>query len=118
MVRSEFTNVLTRATRGELKPIDEVKPVDIANPPPMYELRWQDIAVTNRDATGALTHSTVVVRLYHSEPDEAPGYFVGHHAHEKDVATADVRGAQNDEIATALGWYQHGKDSLWGIAVV
>lgn len=116
MVRSEFRSVLQRAELGELEPVDEVKPVDANNPPPLYELRWQGIATTDLDATGKQSHGEVVVRLYHSEPSEAPDYFIGHHAHEKDVDAADVWTAQNAEIATAVGWYNHGRNSNWGIA--
>jgi hypothetical protein len=83
----------------------------------MYEIRWQDIAVTERDEAGAQRFGAVVVRLYHSEPPAVPDHFIGHHAHEKDVSAEDVNETQNQEIATAVGWYEHGIDSNWGIAL-
>jgi hypothetical protein len=116
MVRQEFRSRIGKASRGELVPVDEVKPVDAANPPPMYEIRWQDINVTERDTDGGQRFKQVVVRMYHSEPPELPSHFIGHHAHEKDVDADDVNAAQNEEIATAVGWYAHGHSSLWGIA--
>lgn len=82
----------------------------------MYEIRWQGVNVTDRLADGSQRFSTVVVRMYHSEPPEVPTHFVGHHAHEKDVTVDDVNAAQNEEIATAVGWWSHGKESRWGIA--
>ncbi|MEV7608621.1 hypothetical protein AB0N61_03970 [Microbacterium sp. NPDC089320] len=116
MVRAEFKKRLEKAQRGELEPVDEVKPVDVLNPPPLYEIRWQDIAVTDRLDDGTQRFGKVVVRLYHSEPVARPGHFVGHHAHEKDVDAADVYAAQDAEIDVAIGWYNHGADDFWGIA--
>lgn len=117
IVRREFRRRIERAAEGDLKPIDEVKPVDITNPPPFYEIRWQGIAVTEMQDDGSQTFGQVIVRMYHSEPPAVPEHFIGHHAHEKNVTVDDVNAAQNDEISTAIGWYEHGIDSNWGIAV-
>ncbi len=116
MVKREFRHRIVHASKGELVPVDEVKPVDVANPPPLYEIRWQDINVTDRLEDGTQRFGKVAVRMYHSEPEEAPGHFIGHHAHEKDLTATDVNAAQNEEIATAIGWYRQGRDSKWGIA--
>ena len=116
MAKSEFKNRIKKAARGELKPVDEVKPVDVRNPPPLYEIRWIDLPVTDRTASGTLSHSTVQVRMYHSEPATVPGHFVGHHAHEKLVNVADVNATQQVEIKTAIGFYAAGASSNWGIA--
>lgn len=96
--------------------MDEVKPVDEKNPPPLYEIRWQGISVTNRLADNTTVYSTVVVRMYHSEPASAPEHFIGHHAHEKDVSTADVNAAQQIEINVAKSMYKLGEVVNWGIA--
>ncbi len=116
MVRQEFRRRLVRASEGNLEPIDEVKPVDVDNPPPLFEIRWQGVAVTDAMEDGTLKFGEVVVRLYHSEPDRFPGYFIGHHAHEKDLGVEDINAAQDAEIATAVGWYYHGDPTDWGIA--
>lgn len=116
MARAEFKRRLEKAVRGQLKPVDEVKPVDVAQPPPMYEIRWQDIAVANLRDDGSQEFGKVVVRLYHSEPPSVPDYFIGHHAHEKDVTAEDVNAAQDSEIAAAVGYHDHGLPHNWGIA--
>lgn len=116
MAKSEFKNRIKRAAQGDLKPVDEIKPVDVLNPPPLYELRWIDLAVTDRDPNGTVSYSTVQVRMYHSEPAEAPGYFIGHHAHEKLLDVIDVNTVQQSEIHTAIGFYKAGAPSNWGIA--
>lgn len=116
ITRAEFKKRIQKASRGELEPIDEVKPVDAVNPPPMYEIRWQDIAVAELQDDGSQKFSEVQVRLYHSEPPSRPGYFIGHHAHEKDVVTTDVNAAQNREISVAVAWHDHGSPTNWGIA--
>lgn len=115
MAGAEFRQRLQKAASGKLTPVDEVKPVDVRNPPPLYEIRWQGISVTNRAADGALSYSKVIVRLYHSEPPEAPDHFIGHHAHEKDVSADDVNEVQDSEIKVALGWHAHGLDRRWDI---
>lgn len=116
ITRAEFKKRLEKASRGELEPVDEVKPVDARNPPPLYEIRWQGVAVANLKTDGSQEFSEVLVRLYHSEPISQPDYFVAHHAHEKDLSSQDVNAAQNDEISVALAWHDHGIDSNWGIA--
>lgn len=116
IVRREFRSRILRASKGELLPVDEVKPVDINQPPPMYEIRWQDVDVAELLPDGSQRFAKVVVRMYHSEPTGVPDYFIGHHAHEKDLDADDINAAQDEEIRTALGWYQHGFESGWGIA--
>lgn len=116
MAKAEFKQRLKKAMGGRLNPVDEVTPVDVQNPPPLYEIRWQNIPVTERDNEGVISHKQVLVRMYHSEPAVAPEYFIGHHAHEKLVDVEDVNGAQQVEIGVAVRWYAHGEDSTWGIA--
>jgi len=116
MVNAEFKRRIQKAAAGKLKPVDEVKPIDVANPPPLYEIRWQEIPVTEVDSQGNQIHKQVLVRMYHSEPSSLPAYFVGHHAHEKLVDVEDVNAVQQDEIRAAIRWHNHGEGSLWGIA--
>ncbi|MGF3055597.1 hypothetical protein [Microbacterium sp. YY-01] len=116
MARREFRSRIVKASQGALVPVDHVKPVDIRNPPPMYEIRWQDVAVAELEPGGSQRFRQVLVRMYHSEPYEVPSHFIGHHAHEKDVTVVDINAQQNEEIATAVGWYEHGRASRWGIA--
>lgn len=115
MVRAEFRDRVHAASRGELVPVDEVKPVDVRYPPPLYEIRWQDIPVTTR-VGGDLVHSTALVRMYHSEPAEAPNHFIGHHIHEKLIDVSDINREQNAEIRVAKSFHDLGKSTNWGIA--
>ncbi len=116
MARSEFRDRVRAAARGELEPVDEVKPVDVRNPPPLYEIRWQDIPVTDRDGD-RIVHGTALVRMYHSEPTAVPDHFVGHHIHEKLIDVEDVNRKQNAEIRVALSFYRLGESTGWGIDI-
>lgn len=116
MTRSEFKRRIIRAQAGKLKPVDEVKAVDIRNPPPLYEIRWAGLSVANRAEDGSISHVVAEVRMYHSEPRELPQHLVAHHAHEKLTDVPDVNAAQNQEIRTAIGWHRMGVSSSWGVA--
>lgn len=116
MVKSEFKSRILKAQQGRLRPVDEVKPVDVINPPPLYEIRWQGISVTTRNSDGTQVFGEALVRMYHSEPLTAPGHFIGHHAHEKKIDVPDVNTEQQQEIKTAIGWHNQGISTNWGIA--
>lgn len=116
MAKAEFRRRLVAATEGRLTPIDQVKPVDVRRPPPLYEIRWQGVTVTERDQAGRVTHGTALVRLYHSEPPEAPSFFIAHHAHEKLIDVPDVNAAQQVEIEIAVKLHDQGRPSGWGVA--
>lgn len=116
ITRAEFRKRLRKAAAGELEPVDEVKPIDVANPPPLYEIRWQGITVAERAADGQVSHHTALVRLYHSEPPQVPTHFVAHHAHEKVLDVDDINAAQQVEIRTAISHHDRGVPSTWGIA--
>lgn len=115
MARAEFRQRIRKAANGRLRPIEQVKPVDTKNPPPLYEIRWQNIPITERDGSGGTSHGEAIVRMYHSEPDSAPGYFVGHHAHEKRLDVPDVNAEQQTQIKIAIAWHDHGRNNNWGI---
>ncbi|MFD1210973.1 hypothetical protein ACFQ36_02820 [Arthrobacter sp. GCM10027362] len=118
MVKSEFKKRIERAALGQLVPVEEVKPVgQQPSPPPLYEIRWQDIAVTDR-APGAAPQdavfSKVIVRMYHSEPATLPDHFIGHHVHEKIISPAgDTHLLQDTEINVAAGYFNLGEASNW-----
>lgn len=109
---------LLRACEGELEPVLEVEGVDQRRPAPLYEIKWRDLAVTDKDPdspTGQ-KHSTVEVRMYHSEPESLPDYLIGHHVHQKDVSVPDeVNARQDAEIAVARSCYYAGEDTTWGL---
>jgi hypothetical protein len=54
--------------------------------------------------------------MYHSEPEEFPGFFVAHHIHEKIISgDGSTWLMQNEEISTAIGYWQAGLSTNWGI---
>ncbi|TFD41767.1 hypothetical protein E3T37_03690 [Cryobacterium sp. TMT2-10] len=114
MAKVEFERRIEKAKRGQLRPVAEVKAVDVENPPPLYEIRWQTINVTSV-VDGVSIFGKALVRLYHSEPDTVPGHFIGHHIHEKDLV-GDVNDAQDQEINIAKKFYDSGQPAFWGIA--
>lgn len=116
MSRSEVLQRLRVAASGKLRPPSQIKPVDIKNPPALYEIRWQGITVRTRLSDGSLGSEQIIVRMYHSEPSEAPGFFIGHHIHEKDVSDpSNINKLQNDEIKVAVKYFELGKQTCWGI---
>jgi len=115
MAKMEFQRRLQKAELGKLRPVTDVKPIDVDNPPPLYEIRWQTIAVTTR-TDGVLNHRSTIVRLYHSEPASHPAHFIGHHVHEKVLATDHIYRAQDEEIQISKRFFDAGVPSSWGIA--
>lgn len=118
MVKSEFKKRIRKGAAGELKPIDEVKGVGEAYQQPLYEIRWQGIPVTERETPqSAIVYGNILVRLYHSEPAAAPGFFIGHHIHQKVVDDgADIYADQDAEIAVARGLYDLGEPIRWHLS--
>lgn len=115
LVKAEFRKRIEKAERGLLKPIDEVKGVDEGHLQPLYEIRWQEVPVTERESPESPpVHLQVMVRLYHSEPVSEPEYFIGHHVHQKVIGPGvDVYGQQDAEIAVARGLYDLGISVRW-----
>ncbi len=117
MARSEFKRRIELASAGRLKPITQIKPVDILNPPPLYEIRWQGITVMERGSDGVVADLDLLIRMYHSEPAEAPNHFIGHNMHEKVVhGVESVWEAQDREIDIAKNYFKYGLSTLWGIS--
>lgn len=109
---------LQRASRGDLKPVFEVEGVDEERPAPLYEIKWKDLAVTDRDpgSPTGVKHSQIEVRMYHSEPESLPQHLIGHHVHEKDVSVPEeVNTRQDAEIAIARNYYHIGESTRWGL---
>ena len=114
--KAQFTTRLRLARAGELKPITMIKPVDTRNPPPLFEIRWQGIRAGRPDGNGGVRHTDILIRMYHSEPESQPRYFIAHHVHEKVVSDQDsINELQNQEIETAKGHYYRGLRANWGI---
>lgn len=120
MIRAEFRRVLKDACKGVLVPVDQVKEAGHDPTVPLYEIRWQHgIQVTYKDpATGQISHPSVLVRMYHSEPISEPDYFIGHHVHEKQIGVDDKTTSrlQTEEISIAQRKYRLGENYAWGIS--
>jgi hypothetical protein len=118
MAKAEIKQVLKQAAAGKLQPPDQLKPVDVSNPPPLYEIRWQSITVRTRMEDGRVEDERLLIRMYHSEPHEAPTHFIGHHIHEKavDGDSKEIRQWQDTEIKVAVRYFEQGKPVLWGIS--
>lgn len=114
--RRSFRRRLDRAARGELHPVDEVKGLGLEPRVPLFEIRWQ-VGVAD-EVDGRVRGNDVHMRLIHVEPPELGMSAVGLHAHEKEIVARDgldVADLQNEQIRVALGVYQDGYASLWGV---
>jgi|GEM_PF-1041366 len=108
MARREFRHRLVEASRGALAPVDHVKSIEHPLAAEMFEVRWQNVRVTEAQADGRVRHRDVQVRLLHAEPQALGVVAVGLHAHEKLVVPGDARAtraAQDTEIAHAAAVY-------------
>lgn len=116
MAAAEFRHRIRSAEAGRLTPQRDIKPIIGSSDPLLFEIRWQSITVRERNNSGALEDKRLLVRMYHSEPKESPGYFIAHHIHEKVISgEASTWLLQNEEIATAVGFYHAGFSTRWGI---
>lgn len=117
MAQAELINRLRSATAGKLRSPSQIKPIDTSNPPPLYEIRWQGITIQRQTANGRLEDESLLVRMYHSEPAEAPEHFIGHHIHEKDVSDpSQVNARQDEHIKVAIGYFELGISNFWEIS--
>ncbi len=118
--RREFTKRLEAASRGELVPVDQVKPVEDPDAEWLFEIRWADLALQEQRQGEALSrHITIEARLYHAEPLSLGVVAIGLHAHEKAIVEDDpkaTRQAQDLEIHEAIVRYNDGLASRWGIS--
>ncbi|ASY14411.1 hypothetical protein A1sIA53_02415 [Candidatus Planktophila dulcis] len=116
MAVAEFKQRIRMAQAGLLTPQREIKPIDSSVAPLLFEIRWQAITVRERNGSGVFEDKRLLVRMYHSEPEEFPGFFVAHHIHEKNISgDGSTWLMQNEEISTAIGYWQAGLSTNWGI---
>ncbi|WP_425955320.1 hypothetical protein [Xylanimonas sp. McL0601] len=119
MVRSQFKKRLEKAIRGQLVPVDEIKPLRDGRAS-LFEIRWTDIGVSEVGTGGELVFRDVHVRLIHTEPDGFGLGVVGLHAHEKAIDPDDptwTRAEQDAEVDTAERCYFAGVGTNWGLVL-
>lgn len=117
LLKAEFRNRLKKASRGELEPPDELKPVGDGRPS-IYEIRWSEIEVHERpDGDGPHRFKKIEVRLLHGEPLELSLALLGLHAHEKrtDGTDEEIKRAQDAEIERAKAIYLEAAPRSWGV---
>lgn len=116
MALAEFKHRIRIASAGRLTPQREIKPINGSTDPLLFEIRWQSITVRERNSGGVYEDKRILIRMYHSEPSEVPGYFVAHHIHEKIISgDGSTWLNQNEEISTAVGYWESGRSTNWGI---
>jgi len=116
MAKAEIRTRIRLAEKGALHTPSQVDSVDRRGGAPLYEIRWQNITVLVKRGRGKPRESEIKLRLYHSEPREAPSHFVGHHIHEKDLTVkSQINHLQNAEIRVARNYYFQGLPTFWGI---
>ncbi len=117
MAKAEVKNRIQLAANGKLRAPAQIKPVDTSNPPPLYEIRWQGITVQELQSDGTKVDLSLLIRMYHSEPAEAPVHFIAHHIHEKDLSIpTKANERQTIEIEVAKKYFDLGKPVFWGIS--
>jgi hypothetical protein len=111
---AEFQDRLVQGIRGNLSGTKKVKTVALFPGLPLFEIRWNSMTVLEQDPSGKLISIRIAVRLYHSEPAELQGCFVGHLIHEKKPGSENqVREDQNRQISLAAQYFRQGRASLW-----
>lgn len=110
-VAAKFRDRLRRAAAGRLRPVDEVKPLRGGRR--LFEIRWQDIAVTEVH-DGQASHHTTNARLIHAEPAELGVALLGLVVHEK-PQTVESKVEQDAHIDAAQNILVRAESSLWGV---
>lgn len=117
LLKAEFRNRLRKASRGELEPPEELKPVGDGRLP-IYEIRWSELGVRERPGDGDPDRfKQIEVRLLHGEPLELSLALLGLHAHEKytDGTDRENKRAQDAEIERAKAIYLEAAPRSWGV---
>jgi hypothetical protein len=111
---AEFQFRILQAMRGQLSGTRKIKTIALFPAPPLFEIRWNNMTVTERNSDGSVAPTRLAVRLYHSEPKELQGCFIGHLVHEKkpDLLPSEKQ-AQNEMITSAANFYLTGRPTLW-----
>lgn len=119
-LEAEIEDLLSVARAGNLKPIDEVKPIRGASELPeelrMFEIRWNDIVLYKIDmVTGGFESTSALLRLYYVESDA--DWFVGLHVHEKLIGQSDEETAQmqDEEIGRAVDLSNRCSGDGWNV---
>ena len=113
---AEFQDRISQASKGLLGNTRKIKGLSLLPDLPLYEIRWQGICVRERGEGGSVSTKNLAVRMYHSEPPELDGVFIGHHIHEKRTTDRTLeREMQNREILKAAELYLDGRAKLWGL---
>lgn len=112
-VKAQFRDRLERASRGELKPVDEIKMLR-SGLKRLFEIRWQDIAVMDRSQDGQFRPAHTNARLIHVEPDALGIALLGLVGHEK-PNSAEGAAAQDGFIDQAEHLYESNHDCTWGV---
>lgn len=103
---ADLRALLDEAALGQLVEQGEQTPnvKKIASQPDLWELRWE-------------TEDGGRWRMYHAEPDKAPGYLVSLRVHRKDLTGTrnEIRERQNEHIEVAADRYRDGEPHSWGI---
>lgn len=111
---AEFQFRILQAMRGQLVGTRKIKTVALFPALPLFEIRWSNMTISEQNSEGTSVLTRLAVRMYHSEPDELRGCFIGHLVHEK---RADLLGSekyiQNAMITSAANWYLTGRPTLW-----
>lgn len=110
--KARFRWLINKAARGEVVPVDEVKPIR-GGLESLFELRWNNIDVLEVKGEQR-TYLRTGVRLIHAEPMEISVGMVGLLAHEKPYIE-EGKEIQRDFIAKAEVIYNKGVGNLWGI---
>ncbi len=114
--KAEIRGLLQRAMQGRLKPIKQIKVIAGKKIPTLFEIRWQNIPMPEVQSNGDIKTVYLMFRMYHSEPEDVPGYFIAHHFHEKDISRQDeIKSKQNKEIECARNYFELGKATQWGL---
>jgi hypothetical protein len=111
---AEFQRRILKATRGLLEGSKRIKSVSLFPQLPLFEIRWQSMTVLEHTTQGTRFPHNLALRMYHSEPSEIAGVFIGHLIHEKNThGDLDPRATQNEHISYAAHLYQIGLYTLW-----
>jgi hypothetical protein len=112
----EFHSRLDQAESGMLIGSTRVKRVRRHNDPPLFEIRWQGVAIPSVDTAET---ASVSIRMYHSEPANLPLVFIGHHIHKKQTTpTNAITALQDYEISVAQRICSSGKLVMWNVPLV
>ena len=111
---AEFQDRLVEAMRGKLSGTKRIKTIALFPRIPLFEIRWSAMTVIEHNPSGERVIRRLAIRLYHSEPRELEGCFVGHVIHEKlSESDPDPRASQNERISDAADLYRIGRHTLW-----